>query len=180
MRYHEKLPGLLMILLALCMLSACSAGSPDPVVRKFIMACETGNWTSAEGMLSERGRLAFEQSGKSLQKTYWPVLGMASSLGVEYDVIKEKQSEVFLISSSDSQNNTANILVTIKNGIFAGEQAEAIKSKARLGSLDVVVSIKLIQELNRWKVERISIQGGQEIESKWLSLADSSISAGGK
>jgi hypothetical protein len=164
------------LVLALVILNAgCMGASPDKTVVKFLQDCQMGNWSGAEGALSKSGRMIFEQS-QPLEKTFWPVLGLAASTGVPVSTIQTKLSSAIIIVSSDTSSATrGSVRVKINNSQLVDPAiARKVMSSARLSSIDFVVRIDLVQESNRWKVERVVPQVTAEEQTLLDELAKKS------
>ena len=160
------------ILMSFAYQAGCMGPSVDKVVEKFIEKCQTGDWTGAEGLLSERCKMGFEQT-KSLEDTYWPMLGMAYKTGVNVDIIHQQMPEAAKIVASDSSTARGQVRVNIKNSLLMGDdRASSIKRTTGLKSIDVLIKIDVVQEMNRWRIERITPMNlSDEDKRKWKDLA---------
>lgn len=136
--------------------SGCMGAPPDKTALKFLNNCQMGDWSGAESALSKTGRMRFEQS-QPLEKTFWPVLGLAASTGTPVELIKGKLSSALILVSSDTSSATrGSVRVKINNSqLVDPEIARKVLTSAQLNSIDFVVRIDLIQESNRWKIEQV-------------------------
>ena len=151
--------------------TSCLAGPPQPIVEKFIEKCATGDWSGAEMSLSERGKLLYTKD-KTLQDTFWPMLGLGVASGITPDVIKSKFSQYVIMVSSDSSTDTGQVRVKINNSILLGETlAKTILDQTGLKSIDVNVKFDLVQEMGRWKIEKINPQLDPIELSKWENFS---------
>jgi hypothetical protein len=155
--------------------SGCMGAPPDKTAIKFLENCQKGEWSSAEGALSQTGRMHFEQT-QPLEKSLWPVLGLAASTGVPVDLIKAKLPFALILVSSDISSATrGSVRVKINNSqLVDPDIARKVLESARLSSIDFVVRIDLIQESNRWKIEKIVPQVTVEEQTRLDELAKTS------
>jgi len=161
-----SLGGFVIILMA-----SCLAGSPEPLVKSFVKKCETGDWTSAEGLLSDRAKMTYAQP-TPLHDTYWPMLGLPFAAGISLDTINQKIPTAIAIISMDNALGKAMVSVKINNSAFLEpSQVKSILGKTGLQSVDIVIRFELILESNRWKIEKISPAIDQIEVQKWNAFA---------
>ncbi|MFH1514116.1 MAG: hypothetical protein ABIG42_01515 [bacterium] len=161
-------------LITLFLFSGCMGAAPDKLVEKFMKKCQTGNWSGAESMLSNTGKMHFKN--KSLEDTYWPILGFAVKTGIPIETIKEKyDSGIVVISVDQSSSTRCDVRLKINNSLFIGaDNAKSIAAKVGLEKLDITVKLVLVQESNRWKIELIAPQYSDQEKVKWANLASKS------
>ena len=166
---------LIVFMLIMAGFMSCIGASPDPTVKNFITKCETGDWSGAEVLLSERGKMAFTQS-KPLKDTYWPMLGLANASGISSDIVNKQLPTAIQVVSSDFSTTSAQVSIKINNTLLLGKEgAESVKSRSGLKSIDPIIKFELVQEMNRWRIERINPQVSDPIEKqKWEELAKKS------
>ncbi len=166
----------MLILLIMAVHIGCMGAAPDKTVEIFLTKCQKGDWTGAESMLSESGRLYFSQR-ESLEEMYWPMLGIACKAGIPFEDIRDKVKTGIIIISDDTSSSTrGSIRVKINNSAIIGkESAKSIASSVGLDSLDVMLKINIVQESNRWKIELIIPQDLTDDEmARWANLAKKS------
>jgi len=172
------IPLFIIILLTTLVFPSCLAGSPTPIAQKFVEKCQTGDWSSAETLLSERGKLQYTE-GTTLHDKFWPILGLAFAAGVDGQTIRKKMPEFVTVISSDSSTNTGQVRMMIKNSaIIDQSKAKSILDQTGLKSIDIAIKFDLIEETGRWKIEKISPQCDRIELVKWEELAKKTLSTG--
>ena len=177
----RKSIGILTILgfVTLFFMSGCMGAPPDKLVEKFMKKCQSGDWSGAESMLSESGRMLFRK--QSLEERYWPILGFAVKAGVPIDTIKEKyDTGIILVSVDQSSSTRCDVRLKINNSVFIGaDNAKTIAASVGLKSIDISIKIILVQEMNRWRINLIAPQYSDPDKKKWNNLATKSPEAMG-
>ncbi len=170
-----RIISLILFLLIMTVNAGCMGSPPDTTVVKFLKKCQSGDWSGAESMLSETGRLHFEQR-KSLEDTYWPMLGLAGKAGIPFDLIKAKFDTAVIVIAEDSSATRGTVRMKINNSELIGKDAaKSIATSVGLESIDVIIKFKLVQEMNRWKIEMIAPQQLTDQEKVcWENLAKKS------
>lgn len=175
MNKSTRIISLILFLLFVTINAGCMGSPPDTTVINFVKKCQAGDWSGAESMLSETGKMYFQQR-ETLEETYWPVLGLAGKGGITFEVVKEKLDTAVILISSEPGSTRSEVRIKINNSAFVGkETAKSIASSVGLDSLDILIKFTLVQENNRWKIELISPQGLSDMQKEgWANLAKKS------
>ena len=107
------------------------------------------------------------------------MLGLAGKAGIPFDSIQDKFDAAIIVISNDSKVRTGNVRIKINNsGLIGKDSAKSIASSVGLESIDIIIKFGLVQESNRWKIDKISPQQlSDEDKARWDNLAQKSPSS---